>query len=238
MDPKLPPVDLTTVQRARSVLEPLAAYHHFTAEGLETFPKTGPVLLIVHHSLATYDGFFAGGAVWDATGRLPRGLGDDRIFQIPVLKGFAARMGIVPASPKAGEQLLREGHVLGVAPGGMWESLRPRTERRRSRWEGRKGFARLALRTGAAMVFAACPAADEIYTVYPSRVTDAIYRRFHLPVPVVRGRGPTLLPRRVRVTAYFSDPLVPPAWDAGREDAQVDALHAEATERMAALLRR
>jgi aminopeptidase N len=41
---------------------------------------------------------------------------------------------------------LREGHVLGVAPGGMWESLRPRDERRQSRWEGRKGFVRLALR--------------------------------------------------------------------------------------------
>ena len=58
-----------------------------------------------------------------------------------------------------------------------------------------------------------------------------------LRAAVCSGFSP-LLPRRVRVTAYFSDPLVPPAWDAGREDAQVDALHAEATERMAALLRR
>ncbi len=238
MDPNLPPVDPATIQRVRRVLEPLASYHHFTAVGLERFPRSGPVLLVVHHSLATYDGFFAGAAVWDATGRIPRALGDDRIFQIPGLASVAAKVGILPASPEAGERLLREGHVLGVAPGGMWESIRPRTERRRSRWEGRRGFVRLALRTAAPMVMAACPAADDIYKVYPSRLTDVVYRRLHLPLPLARGRGPTLLPRRVRLTAYFSDPIVPPPWDPAREEEQIDALHADACATMAALLAR
>jgi 1-acyl-sn-glycerol-3-phosphate acyltransferase len=176
--------------------------------------------------------------VWDATGRIPRGLGDDRIFQIPGLGDLAWKIGLVPASPQAGEDLLRQGEVLGVAPGGMWESLRPRTEKRRSRWEGRRGFVRLALRTGAPMVMAACPAADDIYTVYPSRITDRVYQRLHWPVPIARGRGPTLLPRRVPLTAYFSAPLFPPAWEAGREEQQVDALHAEACRIMAELLAR
>lgn len=238
MDPNLPPVDPVTVRRVRRVLEPLATYHRFTWQGLDHFPKEGPVLLVVHHSLATYDGFFVGAAVWEAIGRLPRGLGDDRIFQIPGLADLAWKIGLVPASPEAGERILRAGEVLGVAPGGMWESLRPRTEKRRSRWEGRKGFARLALRTQAPMVLAACPAADDIYTVYPSRLTDRVYRKLHLPMPVARGRGPTLVPRRVPLTAYFSDPIVPPPWDPGHEDAQVDALHAEACQTMAELLAR
>lgn len=238
VNPKLPPPNPRVIQRVRRVLEPLADYHRFRAEGLENFPRSGPVLLVVHHSLATYDGFFAGAAVWDATGRLPRGLGDDRIFQVPGLRHLAAQVGIEPASPEAGERLLRAGEVLGVAPGGMWESLRPREERRRSRWESRRGFVRLALRNGAPIVLAACPAADDIYTVYRSRLTDAIYRRFHWPLPIARGRGPTLLPRPVPLVAWFSDPLHPPLYDPGHEDAQVDALHAAARERMAELLTR
>jgi len=240
MTPPAPPPTIpeATLRRVRRVLEPLARYHRFTLEGVENLPLTGPVLLCVHHSLATYDGFLIGGAIFDATGRLPRGLGDDRIFQIPRLADLARTIGLVPASPQAGEQLLREGHVLGVAPGGMWESLRPRDERFRSRWEGRKGFARLALRTGSPLVMAACPAADELYTVYRSGLTDRVYRRVHLPVPIVRGIGPTVVPRPVKLTAYLSPPLIPPAYDPAREDAQVHALHAEATARMAELLAR
>lgn len=238
VDPKLPPPDPRVIQRVRRVLEPLADYHRFRAEGLEPFPRTGPVLLVVHHSLATYDGFFAGAAVWDATGRLPRGLGDDRIFQIPGLRRLAAQVGLEPASPEAGERLLRSGEILGVAPGGMWEALRPREERRRSRWESRRGFVRLALRTGTPMVLAACPAADEIYEVYRSRVTDAVYRRLHFPLPLARGRGPTLVPRPVPLVAYFSPPLHPPPYDPGHEDAQVDALHKAACDIMAGLLRK
>ncbi len=234
----LPPINARTVQWARRLFEPLAHYHRFRAEGLDPFPRTGPCLLVVHHSLATYDGFLLGGSVWDTTGRLPRGLGDDRIFQIPGLGELARRVGILPASPQAGEQILRAGEVLAVAPGGMWESLRPRGERRRSRWEGRRGFARLALRTGSPIVMAACPAADDIFTVYASRLTDGVYRHWHLPLPFVRGLGPTLAPRPVRLTAYFSPPLVPPAWDPEHEEAQVTQLHAVASARMAELLAR
>lgn len=238
MDPALTPADAETLRRARALLEPLARYHHFTVEGLEHIPREGPCLLVVHHSFATYDGFLLGGAIWDGTGRLPRGLGDDRIFQIPRLRDVAWRIGLVPASPETGERILRAGHVLGVAPGGMWEALRPRTERRRSRWEGRRGFVRLALRTGAPIVVAACPAADDVYTVYPSRLTDGLYRRLHLPVPLLRGVGPTLVPRRVTITGHIAAPIVPPPYDPADEDAQVEALHAEAGRRMAELLSR
>ncbi len=230
--------DPAFTRRVRKVLWPLYRYHRFEILGLENIPRTGAALLVVHHTLATYDGFLLGDAIFDGTGRLPRGLGDDRIFQIPGLRELALGVGIVPASPEAGERLLREGHILGVAPGGMWESLRSREERRRSRWEGRQGFVRLALRAGVPMIFGACPAADEIFTVYPSRITDRVYETAHWPLPIFRGVGPTLLPRPVKVRAFLSEPLTPPPWEPDREAEQVDALHQAAVERMGALLQR
>lgn len=231
-------VDTEVIATLERLLRPLSRLHRFTLVGGEHVPREGACLLVVHHSLATYDGFLLGGAIWDETGRLPRGLGDDTIFRIPGLDRFARGVGLVPASPDAGERLLREGHLLGVAPGGMWESLRPRTERRRSRWDGRRGFVRLALRTGAPMLLGAVPRADELYTVYPSRVTDAVYRRFHLPLPLVRGVGPTFLPRPLRLTGFLAPLLHPPPWDPAHEDEQVDELHARASATMAELLRR
>ncbi len=239
MDRSLTPsLDARTVRQLERILHPLARYHRFELTGIEHVPRTGACLLVVHHSLATYDGFLIGGAIWEQTGRMCRALGDDTIFRVPGLADFATRAGIVPASPEAGERLLREGHLLAVAPGGMWESLRPRGQRRSSRWDGRRGFVRLALRTGTPMLLAACPRADDIYTVYPSRLTDAAYRRFRVPVPLVRGLGPTLFPRPIKLVAHLAPLIWPPAWDPEREDAQVDALHAEAHRRMAELLGR
>lgn len=205
---------------------------------MENVPRVGACLLVVHHSLATYDGFLLGGAIFEQTGRIPVGLGDNRIFQLEGLGKLAREIGLVPASPDAGEQALRAGHIVGVAPGGMWEALRPWTERRTSRWEGRRGFARLALRTGAPVVCAACPAADDIFKVYPNRLTDAVYRRSHWPIPIVRGLGPTLFPRRVKLTGYYARAVVPPPYDPAREDPQIDALLAEVNERMTELLLR
>jgi len=230
------PPTAAAIAWAERVLRPLQRYHRFELRGAEHVPREGACLLVVHHTLATYDGFLIGGGIWEATGRLPRGLGDDTIFKVPGLAGFARDLGIVPASPEAGEKLLQEGHLLGVSPGGMWESLRPKGERRRSRWEGRRGFVRLALRTGAPMVFAACPRADEVYSVYPSRLTDSVYRRFHFPLPLVRGLGPTLLPRPLKLVGHVSRPLVPPPWDPDREEAQIDALRELAAREMARLL--
>lgn len=233
-----PDVDKAFIDRVRRLFEPLARYHRFRALGTEHLPRTGAFLLVVHHTLATYDGFLVGAAVWDATGRVPRGLGDDRIFDVPGLGSAARRMGIVPASPEAGARLLAEGHILGVAPGGMWESLRPRAEARQSRWDDRKGFVRLALRAAVPIVLAACPAGDDIYTVYPSRITDRVYKRTHLPLPIARGIGITALPRPVPLTAFFAPPIVPPPRDPEREREQVDTLHAQVKAEMAALLAR
>ena len=117
--------DPDRIQRAARLVRPLMAAHRFSTKGMEHVPRRGGCLMVVHHSLATYDGFLLGLDIWDRTGRLGRGLGDDRIFQTPRLAELAQDIGLVPASPTAGRELLDAGELVGVAPGGMWEALRP-----------------------------------------------------------------------------------------------------------------
>ena len=87
------------LRRARRVLRPLQRYHRHRVTGLENIPATGPVLLVVHHSLATYDAFMFGLALVEATGRTIRGLGDDMIFKTPGVSDMMRAIGVVPASP-------------------------------------------------------------------------------------------------------------------------------------------
>ena len=158
--------DPDRIQRAARLVRPLMAAHRFSTKGMEHVPRSGGCLMVVHHSLATYDGFLLGLDIWDRTGRLGRGLGDDRIFQTPRLAELAQDIGLVPASPTAGRELLDAGELVGVAPGGMWEALRPSEARYQSRWGSRRGFCRLALRAQVPMLLAAVPRADELYSVY------------------------------------------------------------------------
>jgi len=232
------PTDPVAFRKAARLLRPLMALHRYRVEGLEHVPRTGGCLLVAHHTLATYDGFMLGIAIFDETGRMARGLGDDRIFLLPPLARRAWRVGLVPASPDAGERMLREGEIVGVAPGGMWESLRPSSERYQIRWEGRRGFCRLALRAQVPMMLAACPRADELFTVYASRLTDQAYGRLHLPIPIARGLGLTPLPRPLELVHYIAPLLVPPPLVPAHEDEQVSELHARATAVMQELLSR
>ncbi|MCB9780349.1 MAG: acyltransferase family protein [Alphaproteobacteria bacterium] len=230
--------DEGALQTFLDVLTPLRLWHRYRVEGMEHLPASGRTMLVAHHTLATYDGFLLGMEIYARTGRVTRALGDDKLFMFGRTERFWRGVGIVPASPEAGQELLEAENLVAVAPGGMRESLRPRTERYQHRWQRRRGFVRLALRTGTPMVISACPRADEIFEVYPSKLTALAYKRLKIPVPMVRGLGPTMIPRPVPLVHHVAPPLVPPPWDPEREDEQVAALHARACAVMDELLSR
>ncbi len=214
-------------------------YHDYRVENLEVIPKKGMALLVFNHSLATYDSFLLARQVWLRKGRLVRGLGDNKLFQIPGLAHACSRLGFVPATPHAGRRLLEQGELVGVAPGGMWEALRPHNERYQLRWQGRSGFARLAIQCQAPCILAACPRADDLYKIYPSRLSDAVYRRLKFPIPIFHGRGPSWLPRKIQLIHYLSEPISPPVPKQGQDaNDLIDGFFEHVTKEMQKLMNR
>lgn len=211
-------------------LRVLETYHRFELRGAEHVPATGPLLVVATHSALTYDILLGMAGVYRHTGRLVHPLGDRIWFRIPLVRSFMTNIGVVVAGPERARELLRRGEIVGVAPGGMWEALRPREQRFQVRWEGRRGFARLAVETEVPIVLAACPAADLAVTMYGSDLTDEAYRRYKVPVPFMRGIGPTLVPRPVKLVARLSEPI---AFERGRS---VDELVSLVKERMQRLI--
>jgi len=220
----------------RIALGPLRRYHRFRSEGLEHIPEHGPAMVLMHHSLATYDAFLLGQDLIEQRGRQPLGLGDDNLFKIPGIKQLSWSLGIRPAAPTTGEQILADGDLLMLAPGGTREALRPSTQRYRPLWYDRFGWARLALKAQVPVIVAGCPAADRIYTVYDSQLTRSVYRRTRWPLPIARGWGPTAIPRPVKITGYVSAPMQPPAAPPTDTDA-LRAFHRDVVDAMVELLR-
>lgn len=232
--------ETVTVERTARLLSPLRALHRYELRGVEHIPLHGAALLVVNHSFATYDGFLMGLELYAKTGRLMRALGDDLIFKIPKLAEWARHLGISPASPTTGAQLLKDGELLGVAPGGMREALRPSTERYRVRWKERKGFVRLAIRAQVPLILVACPRSDNLYSLYESPLTKLAYKILKVPLPIIRGFGPTLLPRPAKLHHQIAAPLQPPFFQGDEDDEYleqlVDKFHAQVVTRMNTLM--
>jgi hypothetical protein len=121
----------------------------------------------------------------------------------------------------------------------MRESLRPITERYQIKWAKRQGFIKLAIETGSPIILAACPAADDLYDVYPSHVTAWAYRTLKIPLFFAKGLGLTPIPKPIRLTHYLSEPMIPPAKSPNVEEfnQQVSEFHAKVCQRMETLIK-
>jgi 1-acyl-sn-glycerol-3-phosphate acyltransferase len=124
-------------------------YHRCTVRGLDNIPAEGPVLLVGNHSGGTLisDTFVFSSAFYDHFGpaRDFHQLAHDMVFQVPGMRAILSRWGTVPASPDNMKRALDRGAALLVYPGGDYESYRPSWESTKVDFDGRKGFARLAL---------------------------------------------------------------------------------------------
>lgn len=227
--------ELTTLPVFDAALSALGRYHSHRVEGLASVPS-GPAIVVFNHSFATYDAWIGGVAIYKATGRLPRPLFDRLFFRFPGIGGVVRRAGVVEGTRENAVRILREGAMIAVAPGGMREGLLLRRKRYQIDWKGRFGFVWLSLLSGAPIVLAACPRADDIYDAYPNPITQLAYAKFKVPVPVASGWGGTLFPRPIALTHVLSEPIASPVTPEDADQAAVEAHHGYVTRRMEQLM--
>jgi 1-acyl-sn-glycerol-3-phosphate acyltransferase len=225
-----------TFKAGEDLLRFLRRYHDHEVYGFENVPRTGPALMAFHHSLATYDSFLLGPVIKDEHGRLFRGLADRMIFSTPGLGKFFSVMGFVNGTREGTLEMLRQGEIIGFAPGGMREALRSSRHKYQLDWKGRFGFVWVSMLSGAPVVLAACPKSDDIYDVTDNPVTPWVYDRLHLPIPLFRGRGMTPLPRPVKLWHLIAEPIFPDVAPDQVTARDVEAHHARLSARMERLM--
>lgn len=124
-------------------------------EGLEHVPESG-ALLVGNHSggVPPYESMvfvteFVEQLGFDAP---LYWLAHSLIMRMPGLGEFLLRCGVLPASRDAAKAVLERGGFLVVYPGGELDLHRPWQARNEIRFEGRKGFLRIADETGVPLV--------------------------------------------------------------------------------------
>lgn len=186
--------------------------------GVEHLPTDRPALLAGNHStLAIFDAPLLLLALHEVRGVFPRTVGDHLHFQLAPWRALVERFGVVEGTPENVRALMRAGEWIVVFPGGAREVFKRRGEKYTLCWGGRAGFARLAIEHGYPIVPFSAIGAEDAYDIVldaddllASPVGSWLRRlapRDDVMPLVVRGLGPTLLPRAERLYFHFGTPV-------------------------------
>jgi 1-acyl-sn-glycerol-3-phosphate acyltransferase len=155
------------------------------------------------------------------TGRFLRMLGADLVFRTPVLGSLARKTGQTLACNADAEQLLRDGHLVGVWPEGFKGIGKPFRDRYKLQRFGRGGFVSAALRTGVPIVPCSIVGAEEIYP----KIADLkpLARLFGFPyfpvTPLFPWFGPLgAIPLPSKWYIEFGEPIRTDVCNDGAED--------------------
>jgi len=230
--------DPRTIDRYLWMIKLVERYFRYRISGLEHIPASGPALLVLNHGPVPLDAPLLGAAIYERFGRLPRALTDHLVFKTPGMREVFMAVGAVDGRHDTAETLLEAGNLVIVMPGGAPEAFKPSSRAYELYWRQRLGFARLAIRQQVPVIPAACVGIDELYTV-PWDMFEAGRKLLgvrSLPLGVLWGRGPGI-PRRVPLTHWIGEPMLPPAPAEAADDLDVVTAFRDAvTERMESLL--
>lgn len=206
-----------------TLFAPLRAWTSPRFYGLENIPAEGPVLLVGNHNLmGGIDAPLLLPEVLRRRGRLIRGLAENVLMNVPGIRQLLHHFGTVRGNRRNCLALLARGEAVIVFPGGGREAVRRKDEKYVLKWEGRSGFAHMAIEAGAPIVPVAMIGVDDAYDIVfggdhpvmrPLRwAVEALGLSRELTPPLIRGVGPTALPRPERFYFSAGAPIDPAPW--------------------------
>ncbi|SPM41674.1 glycerol acyltransferase, partial [Mycobacterium numidiamassiliense] len=207
------------LDRVQGGITPLIDLWQPYVAGLETLPRDGRFLLVGNHTA------FIGGEVLliphfvrRELGVRVRPLAERRMAQGSGFgKDVITAYGAVIGHPDTARELMRHNETILVFPGGGREIAKFKGEEYQLNWRGRAGFARVAVESNYPIVPVGLVGGDDVYKSLVTR--DSVLGRLgrsistrltgtaDMAMPVMRGLGPTLLPRPQRMYLRFGEPI-------------------------------
>lgn len=197
---------------------PLVDLGRAYVDGVEHLPREGRFLLVGNHTQAGVEVVMIPYFVRRAIGFRVRPLADRNFGRIGGLPGdLLAACGAVVGAPESARELMRHNEPILVFPGGAREIAKFKGEENTLRWQGRAGFARLSVENDYPIVPVGLVGGDDVYRSLAARggrwdrlsqgLSHRLSGRSDMAMPLIRGIGPTLIPRPQRMYLRFAAPI-------------------------------
>lgn len=175
--------------------------HSYDVVGLENIPKDKPALLIFYHGFTPSDFVYMGNHIYRNTGRVVRSVGDKFLFMLPGPFTLINEYVFTGPAQKC-VQVLNDGHLLQIAPGGTREALYD-TNNYEILWNNRCGFARVAKQANVSIIPIFTENIRQIFIVprFIQTLSRPLYERIRLPVVPFLGGFP------VKLTTHVGEPI-------------------------------
>ena len=192
--------------------------------GIDQLDQYKPALYVSNHSLlGLTDGPLYMPKLIDEKNIYLRPLADKMQKNIPLWRSIVSDYGVVEGSRENCEKLMQlKQHIL-VFPGGTNEILKTKEQAYRLLWQERFGFVKLALENAYPIVPIASLGGDEIYDIVidkkeilesrlgewlkDSGIADKYFRGGSIIPPIVKGVGPTLIPKPQPIFYSFGNAI-------------------------------
>lgn len=186
---------------ARYTLQFAQRYHQFEVHGDDHIPQKEAALLVGYHGVVPLDGFYLAMHHYLKSGRVIRGLTDHRFYPVPGFNWLFRTLGTIPGRREDAVTLLRDGHLVGVYPGGVREAFAGASSKYQLHWERRVGFAHVALAAQVPIVPTFTENVEELYKApfSDSKPVQELFAQAGLPITPVVGLGVLPFPVRLRV---------------------------------------
>lgn len=189
--------------------------------GHEHVEAERPSLWVGNHSILAFaDASLMMRELYVRHGIVMRSLGLHAHFRIPGWGPWLAANGAVDGTRENCAAMMRAGEHILVYPGGGGEVMKRQGEQHTLRWKNRTGFARMAIENDYPIQPFATVGADDCWDILydNGRLRDTRLGQWllehtdlkaeELP-PVLKGFGPTLLPKPQRMYFRFFPPVYP-----------------------------
>lgn len=206
------------VEAVADAVTPVVEAYRPYVEGLDNLPPDGRFLLVGNHTQTSVEALLIPFHVRRVIGQRVRSLTDRQFGRMRgPARDLLAAAGALVGAPEPVRELMRRNEPILVFPGGGREIPKFKGEEYTLRWQGRAGFARLAVEHHYPIVPVGLVGGDDVYRSVSrrgggwERFSAALTRRLAGPpdmvMPLQRGIGPTLIPRPQRMYLRFGAPI-------------------------------
>lgn len=127
-------------------------YHRANILGIENIPENGCAIIVSNHGRLDFDMFILIKLIWDHCRRFPRSMADRIWFKLPLIRSLFEILGAVEGNRPNAISLLQQKQIVLTYPGGVREIMKSSFGRENIQWNGRTGYAKIAIATQAPVI--------------------------------------------------------------------------------------